>query len=242
MSRERSRIAFIGDVHLDLGDPELPAFTAMLLTLSDSCDTVVLMGDLFNLWIGQDELQQPHQREVAATLRELRARGVQVHYVEGNRDYRVETVSGGELFDSVGYGGLSLRVAGHSLWAIHGDQANPTDRRNNVWRWISRSSLCWWCFNRLPPGSRLKLAKRLEARMRRMNLAFKDGFPHAQVEAYACAFARHGHDAIVLGHFHIEKQWTLENGSQVYVLPEWKGSRRHLEADAAGVRFVDSRD
>jgi UDP-2,3-diacylglucosamine hydrolase len=240
MSADRSRIAFVGDVHLDLGDPVVPAFSAMLRALSDSCDTVVLMGDLFNLWIGQDELQQQHQLEVAATLREVRARGVRLHYIEGNRDYRVEGVSSGELFDSVGYDGLALRVPGRSLWAIHGDQMNPADRRNNAWRWVSRSALCWWCFNRLPPLSRLRLVERLEARMRHMNPDFKDSFPQPEIETYAATFARRGHDAIVLGHFHVERQWKLEGGSEVYVLPEWKGSRRHLLADAAGVRFVDS--
>ena len=76
--------------------------------------------------------------------------------------------------------------------------------------------------------------------MRGSNLAFKREFPEALVRGYAQAICADGFDAVILGHFHIEKELPLEGGRCVYVLPEWKGSRRHLEADGEGLRFVDS--
>lgn len=240
MTVERSRVAFIGDVHLDLGDAAVQPFTRMLHRLSETCDSLVLMGDLFNFWVGQPEMQLAHQHEVAATLRAIRGRGVAVHYVEGNRDYRIGRAFQGDLFDTVGDTGLEQRVAGRSLWAIHGDLANRADRRYRVWRRFSRSGLFWGCFNLLPARLRLSVAGKLETWMRSTNVAFKREFPGAMIGDYASEFAAHGYDAIVLGHFHVEKHWQLAGGTSVYVLPEWKQSRRHLVADAAGIRFVDS--
>ena len=240
MTVERSRVAFIGDVHLDLGDAAVEPFTRTLHRLSETCDSVVLMGDLFNLWIGQPELQAAHQHKVADALRTIRGRGVAVHYIEGNRDYGIGRAFQGDLFDTAGDEGLEQRVAGRLLWAIHGDLANRADRRYRAWRWLSRSGPFWHCFNVLPATLRLRVAGKLETWMRSTNLAFKGAFPRAMIGDYASKFAARGYDAIVLGHFHVEKHWQLEGGTSVYVLPEWKGSRRHLVADGDGVRFVDS--
>ena len=239
MTVERSRVVFVGDVHLDLDDPAVEPFVRMLHRLSGTCDTLVLMGDLFNLWIGHPQLQLAHQIEVAEALRAIRGRGVAVHYVEGNRDFRIGRAFQGDLFDSAGDGGLEQHVHGRSVWAIHGDLANRDDRRYRAWRRLSRSNAFWRCFNLLPARLRLHVAAKLETWMRSTNLAHKRVFPRAMIEDYATEFAAHGHDAIVLGHFHVEKQWQLSGGASVYVLPEWKGSRRVLVADADGIRFED---
>ena len=71
--------------------------------------------------------------------------------------------------------------------------------------------------------------------------AVKREFPEAMVRGYAAARFRAGHDIVVLGHFHIEKDLAGEAGGRILVLPEWKGSRRHLEIDpSVTVAFVDS--
>ncbi len=231
------RVAFIGDVHLDLGDPDIAPFIGTLHRLSGDCDTLVLMGDLFNLWIGHPRLQQEHQRQVAEALRTIRQRGVALHYVEGNRDFRIARMCGGDLFDTAVDDGLALQVGDRSIWAIHGDLANRSDRRYRTWRRLSRSGALWSCFNLIPAGLRFASAHRLEAWMRTTNIQQKQAFPREMVDDYANVFAARGHDAIVLGHFHIEKQWTLEGGAGVYVLPLWKRARRVLIADEDGLRF-----
>ena len=240
MNVEHSRVAFVGDVHLDGGDAPLESFTRMLRRLSETCDSVVLMGDLFNLWIGHPQLQLEHQREVAKTLREIRSAGVEVHYIEGNRDFRIGRAFRGDLFDTAGETGLVQRVGGRSLWAIHGDLANRADRLYRTWRRLGRSASFWFCFNLLPRGVRLALATKLETWMRGTNLQQKVSFPHDMITEYASGFAANGHDAVVLGHFHVEKHWQLDGGAGVYVLPLWTAEQRVLIADGEGIRFVDS--
>ena len=80
--------------------------------------------------------------------------------------------------------------------------------------------------------------------MRRTNLAYKQEFPEDQVRVYAEARFREGHDVVVLGHFHIEKDLSSgANGGagRILVLPEWRESRRHVVARNDGtVEFVSS--
>ena len=60
----------------------------------------------------------------------------------------------------------------------------------------------------------------------------------------AYTLAKAGHDVVVLGHFHEEHRLEAVPPSppgRVFVLPEWKTSRRHLRVTADGdVAIVDS--
>ena len=73
-------LSFIGDVHLDRDDPALGDFLNFLDRLGETSRRVVLIGDLFNLWIGRQELEQPHQTAVVDALQRLRRRGVVVRW------------------------------------------------------------------------------------------------------------------------------------------------------------------
>lgn len=88
------------------------------------------------------------------------------------------------------------------------------------------------------------MAEALESRMRASNPAFKGWFPEQAVRDYAASFLARGHDALVLGHFHVERDLKALPPSppgRILVLPEWKGSRRHLRVTPEGdIRFVDS--
>jgi UDP-2,3-diacylglucosamine hydrolase len=237
-------LVFIGDVHLDQGDPCLGPFLEFLERLGRTSCRVVFLGDLFNLWIGRKELELPHQTAVVDHLAELRRRGIRVRYVEGNRDFRLGPLHAGRALDEATDRVIVERFAGRRILAVHGDLANPADRRYRRWRRLSRSRLAWTLFHLLPRGRRLRLAHALERRLRASNRAFKGGFPEQAVRAYAASLLGPGDDALVLGHFHVERELGPregESGPRVYVLPEWKSSRRHLRVDRSGaIGFVDS--
>ncbi len=246
MSSESGRdVVFIGDVHLDEGDPQLKDFLSFLDGLPEIAGTVVLMGDLFEVWIGRPELEQSHHRAVADKLGDLRRRGVRVLYLEGNRDYRVGLRYVGTALDEATDQGIEERVGGHRLFAIHGDMVNPRDHQYRRWRRVSRSKLVWGLFNLMPSRLRLRLSDHLVHRFSRTNMEFRMEFPAAEVDAYAAEFFRQGYDTVVLGHFHVEKDLQLTSPDppgRILVLPEWKGSRRHLVARRDGeIVFVDSR-
>ena len=202
------------------------------------------MGDLFNLWIGRPELEQAHHAAVVRKLAELRERGLTVRYIEGNRDYRIGPCYAGRAFDEATDRGIVERFGGRRIVAIHGDLANRADRRYRRWRRVSRSGPAWVLFNLLPRGRRLRLAESLERRLRSTNPEFKAAFPEAQVRDYAGTLLAPDDDALVLGHFHLEKDLapTADGpAARILVLPDWKSSRRHLRVSPAGeIAFVDS--
>jgi UDP-2,3-diacylglucosamine pyrophosphatase LpxH len=230
-------LVFIGDAHLESEGEDLDAFLSLLDRLGATASRVVLAGDLFNVWLGARDLERPHQRRVIEGLTALRRRGVVVRYLEGNRDYRIAGAYVGTALDDAPVSGLVERIGGRSIFAIHGDLANPADRQYRAWRRLSRSLPLWSAFQALPASVRLRAADRIETSMRSSNARFKAAFPEEVVRRYAETFLRQGHDAVVLGHFHVER--ALEG--KIFVLPEWKESRRHLRVAPHGeIEFVDS--
>jgi len=238
---DRKDLVFIGDVHLDRDDPELESFLGFLDGIETTTRCLIFMGDLFNLWIGKRDLEQSHQKVVIARLERMRKRGLVIRYLEGNRDFQVRRAYMGTALDDVAEWGIVERLGSGSLFAIHGDLANPRDRLYRVWRRMARSRIAWGLFHAVPGSRRFHLAEAMEARLRRANREFKEGFPEEEVRAYAGRFLRQGHDAVILGHFHVEKDLEARPPSppgRVLVLPEWKGSRRYLRVTAAGeIRF-----
>ncbi len=77
--------------------------------------------------------------------------------------------------------------------------------------------------------------------MRATNLQQKRTFPEDEVRAYAAGFHAAGHDAVVLGHFHIERDLETRPPSppgRTFVLPYWKDDRRYLRVERGGdIRF-----
>jgi UDP-2,3-diacylglucosamine hydrolase len=241
--RPDSDLVFVGDVHLDRGDPELPAFLTFLRSLAPRAGRIVLMGDLFNLWIGAPELEQEHHRAVIACLTTMRSQGTEIHYLEGNRDYRIARAHGGGAFDVVGSDGLREDWGGRRLWAAHGDLVNRKDVQYRAWRSFSRSAPAWLMFSSIPRWRRFAIAESVERRMRATNVDMKREFPESLVLDYAAAHLDVAGGAVVLGHFHVEKELVAgpRGEARIFVLPEWKGSRRHLRVTAAGdMRFEDA--
>jgi len=237
-------LVFVGDVHLDEGDPAVGPFCRFIEEIAPSTSRLVLAGDLFELWIGRKELERPHHRAVAETLERVRGRGVFVTYLEGNRDYRIAALHQGKALDASTEDGAVERQAGTRFFAVHGDRVNEEDRAYRAWRRFSRSRAFWTLFNALPADKRLGIATWLRSRLGHSNRAYRQSFPEDAVRRFAAARFREGNDAVVLGHFHVEKDLQAQPPSppgRILILPEWKGSRRHLRVDAEGrIEFVDS--
>jgi UDP-2,3-diacylglucosamine hydrolase len=194
------------------------------------------MGDLFNLWLGASDLEQDHHRAVVRCLTELRSRGTETHYIEGNRDYRIARAHRGGAFDAVTDIGLSEDWGGRRVYAAHGDLVNKNDRQYRAWRAISRSAPAWQLFSMIPRARRFAIAESIETKMRATNPEMRHEFPEDLVRAYAAPHLTTPGSAVVLGHFHVEKELSAgpAKDGRVYVLPMWKENRRHLRVGADG--------
>ena len=136
---------FVSDVHLSPGHP---ATTGAFLRFVDEIvvgrtDRLYLLGDVFESWAGDDDLDDPLARRVTDRLRGLSDAGIAVAFMAGNRDFLI-----GDAFADAA--GLTLlpdpfptTIAGVDLLLSHGDglciddvdyQRFRTMVRDDAWR------------------------------------------------------------------------------------------------------------
>lgn len=230
-------LVLVADVHIGRDDPDLEPFCEFLRERAEDSAVVVLLGDIFSLWLGREKFTEAHHRRVLEACEELRARGVRVVFVEGNREFAVKGWKG-RAFDEVDESVGAEPWAGRRWYLAHGDLLNREDRVNRIFRGIVRSGLVLGLFNLLPSSIGLRLAARIERTLRSRNLRHKTSLPVRRLELYADWFAARGFDAGVIGHIHVERRVLLEEGEEgsreLFVLPDWRTARRYLRVPIEG--------
>jgi hypothetical protein len=76
------------DLHLSSATPDLnAAFIALLDGRARKARRLFLLGDVFEVWAGDEDAELPEYRPVIAALRALTDAGVELHVLPGNRDF-----------------------------------------------------------------------------------------------------------------------------------------------------------
>ena len=179
----------------------------------------MLLGDLFQAWVGLPAFETPEIRAVLATLGRLRERGMRIDYVEGNRDFFLERER------------LRRRLRRHRdrgrpagglrrILFVHGDGLNDRDYAVPLLALAVEaapgSDGAWRAARCL--GSRF--VARTERRLGSTNFKHKRRVPTEAIRAYGARRFAEGHDLLVLGHFH-EPLRLSGPGGEVRLLEAW---------------------
>ena len=128
---------FISDIHLSENNPHLiNTFKTFLNESKKTCTHLFILGDLFEIWIGDDN-DNSFNQEIKKALFDFTSNGPEVFFMHGNRDFLL-----GEAFaNDVGISLLSdpytLDINGMKTILSHGDflctdDTDYIDFRNKV--------------------------------------------------------------------------------------------------------------
>lgn len=219
-------VAIIADSHL--GDPrgDVDLFVEQLRALpGQGCTHLVLLGDIFHVWVGSEKFETSEVRRVVPELRALRRQGVRVDYVEGNRDFFLQGSPYADALDHVGLE-VAFEAGGEHCLAVHGDGLNDRDHQYRFWRWLSKSPPSRWAILGLPQSWAQRFVHGTEARLSNTNFKHKRQIPEQPIRRYG--ERRLGPDAhrhLFLGHFHEPHRFDVEGGT-IHVLDAWFNSKR----------------
>ncbi len=195
-------ILFISDLHLS---PRSPGATALFLRFlagrARQAEALYILGDLFEVWIG-DDIDDAYHTAIITALRATSEAGVKIHVMHGNRDFAL-----GEQFAAAA--GASLLPDPYDLvlpeWSFvlsHGDALCLDDPAYIAYRAKVRNPA--WLQKML---SRPRFFRRLLGRYIRWRSARRKrdrGNVHADLQAAATDdFIRaHGYATFIHGHTH----------------------------------------
>lgn len=218
-------VAVVADAHL--GGPGGPAglLVEQLEALpGQECERLVLLGDLFQAWIGFERFETEDVRRILAVLRRLRADGLPIHYVEGNRDFFLDRSPYADAFTTLGTE-YAFTAGDVRYLAVHGDGLDERDRQYHLWRRLSKSALSRFLIGHVPKRFAQRLVRSTEERLSYTNLEHKRQIPEEVVRRYGETRLSEGHDVLLLGHFH-EPRCFQVSGGRVRILDAWFESRR----------------
>jgi UDP-2,3-diacylglucosamine hydrolase len=217
-------IALIADAHLSgPGGPAGPLVAQLEALPGQGCRHLVLMGDLFQAWVGFRSFETPDVTAAVSALRALRDRGVRIEYVEGNRDFFLEGSPYADAFDRVALE-TSFEIGGVRYLAVHGDGLNDKDWKYRFWRWLSKSAAVRFLVRSIPRRLAHRMVHSTERRLSQTNFKHRAALPEAAIRSYAERRLAEGYDVLLLGHFHEPRIWQVAGG-EVRLLDAWFRSR-----------------
>ncbi len=194
---------FIADLHLS---PQELAITSKFLRFLQRdaiyADALYILGDLFEAWIGDDDLE-PLYDEIAVALKTLQKSGVPCYFIHGNRDFligeRFACASGMQLLPQENV----LEIYGRHILILHGDTLCADDRIYQKFRSIVRHPVTTKLFLTLPLCLRSKIATKMRYYSKKANPYKPKSFLDVSTTKVVQAMLNHGVFFMIHGHTHL---------------------------------------
>jgi UDP-2,3-diacylglucosamine hydrolase len=237
---------FISDLHLSGERPAISErFFEFLRGPASRAAALYILGDLFEYWIGDDELDasdgDPLALRVAQALGGLARRGVSVAFMHGNRDFLVGArfceKSGARLLEDPAV----ETIGGARTLLMHGDTLCTDDHDYQAWRRTARSRAWQQEFLSKSLPERRETLHALREKSKEIVGAKPAEIMDVSEEAVREALRAHGLTRLVHGHTHRPAHHQLEldgRPCERWVLPDWYARGGYLAIDEAGSRLV----
>jgi UDP-2,3-diacylglucosamine hydrolase len=241
---------FISDLHLNDAIPRtVAAFEHFIEVTANGADSVFILGDLFEFWVGDDVLKPSvagpraeFVRRMTALMHTLSERGIALYIMHGNRDFLL-----GKGFMRAA-GALPLpdpfviTAFGTRIVIAHGDALCTADPAYQRFRRFARNSMAQRAFLSLPLTVRLSIAERMRSNSEAGRTRPAEAKYDVTREAVAQLFKRTGTHTMIHGHTHLPARHRETDGVR-WVMPDWEldhGEPRggYLRVDAEGIRAL----
>ncbi|MEE9452657.1 MAG: UDP-2,3-diacylglucosamine diphosphatase [Gammaproteobacteria bacterium] len=228
---------FISDLHLSPQRPHLSQlFFKFLQQQAPQADTLYILGDFFNIWIGDDDTSAFH-RSISEPLKALAATGVTIYIMVGNHDFLLGKkfcqASGCTLLPDPAI----IDLYGHKTLLKHGDDLCVEDKRYLRYRKIARSWLIRNFYLTLPIRLRRSMANKIRSISKNNKKVHQQGISDIPREMIPITLAKHQVQQFIHGHTHRPAIHYLFNSSQPQrhiVLSDWGKTGNFCMAEPNG--------
>jgi len=233
---------FISDLHLTPDRPRASElFFEFTAGAARGAEALYVLGDLFEYWVGDDDLDDPFNASVADALRGVSAGGTALHFMHGNRDLLAGARFSGHCGAKLIADPLLLDLHGTRTLVMHGDTLCTDDVEYQKFRAYARDAENQRRFLAQPLAERRKEVAGYRAQSEKSKKE-----KHAQImdvtpATVENALREHGYPRLIHGHTHRPARHVhVVDGRacERWVLTDWYGRAGFLRCDAAGCTAV----
>jgi UDP-2,3-diacylglucosamine hydrolase len=196
------RLLFISDLHLEEARPDITAaFLQFLRRIEGDCTELYILGDLFEVWIGDDEVTEL-SRQIADALSQLASTGSKIHLMHGNRDFLLgtdyATLCGASLIAEP----FTVRSGAEEFLLLHGDSLCTDDVDYQQFRQMVREPQWQAQFLAQPLKARRDFARQARAQSQAATAGKEMGIMDVNPSAVVQLLQDTQHTQLIHGHTH----------------------------------------
>ena len=219
-----SKSIFISDIHLTQNNQLIKnSFFSFLDNFPEEVNNLFIVGDLFDLWIG-DDVRNKLVEDLHLKLRKITNNKKNIFFFHGNRDFLV-----GESFCKTSnikliHEPTVFEFFGYKTLILHGDQLCTEDVDYQNFCKIVRNEQWQSEFLSLSIPERLKIAQNVRKESS-VSLANKDDYITDVADRTVLKyFEKYRVTHMIHGHTHRPKIHLVENNFSRLVIPDWNNN------------------
>jgi len=219
-----SKSIFISDIHLTQNNELIKnSFFSFLDNFPEEVNNLFIVGDLFDLWIG-DDVRNELVEDLHLKLRKITNNKKNIFFFHGNRDFLV-----GESFCKASnmkliHNPMVFEFFGYKTLILHGDQLCTEDIDYQNFCKIVRNEQWQSEFLSLSIPERLKIAQNVRKESS-VSLANKDDYITDVADRTVLKyFEKYKVTHMIHGHTHRPKIHLVENNFSRLVIPDWNNN------------------
>ncbi|MFL2553193.1 MAG: UDP-2,3-diacylglucosamine diphosphatase [Candidatus Rariloculaceae bacterium] len=193
---------FISDLHLDAERPDgIDRFLRFIETEAREASALYILGDLFEVWIGDDDTN-PSNAPIIKALAALRLHNIPCYFMHGNRDFlighRFAAATGCELLSETEI----LELEGNRVLLMHGDLLCTDDKPYMQFRRVVRDPTWQSEFLAKSSAERQRIADDLRAQSQTAISEKAEEIMDVNQRAVETAMRKHSVTTLLHGHTH----------------------------------------
>lgn len=246
----RGTLWVASDIHLGENVPRTAgAFYEFLARARRDADALILCGDIFDAWIGDDYALRQPPAWLAQAIDQLRATAqtIPLWLVHGNRDFLMGPALAQALGAQLVTAPTRLDTDAGGILLAHGDEYCTDDAHYQRFRRIVHTPWIQSAFLALPLRLRLAVARSARARSRQARHQKTQRIMDVRPQAIEQALREAGCTLMIHGHTHrpaIHDFLVDGRAARRHVLPDWECDQADparggwIEVDARGIRLI----
>lgn len=226
------QIHFISDLHLSADRPELSAlFERYLAGPAREADSLYILGDLFEYWAGDDDLDDPLNAAVAKQLANLAENGSKVCFMPGNRDFLLGKEFAARARLQILQEPTPIRLGEQTALLCHGDSLCTDDLAYQAFRTQVRNPAWQAQFLQQPLAVRKQIIAGVRMKSESAKSEKDAAIMDVNGDAVLALLREYDYPRLIHGHTHRPALHTVEvdgRSCERWVLADWR-----MEADCA---------
>jgi UDP-2,3-diacylglucosamine hydrolase len=233
---------FISDLHLCHTRPAITTlFVEFLQSKAIQAKSLYILGDLFEYWAGDDDIDDSHHQQVISALKILAVK-TPIYFIHGNRDFLISHGFASAANIELLADPTLLEAYGKRILVSHGDILCTDDVAYQTFRTQVRNPAWQQQFLAQPLSSRKSQIEALRMRSETEKSQKSEAIMDVNNDAVNALFKAYSYpDLLIHGHTHRPAKHLLEidgHHCERWVLGDWYDQGSCLKLDDSGCSNV----